>query len=159
MTDEWMNKNTKINIFMKTGTSKTTITFSLQGLFSLYTKETQSEKAEKLFENIQKRWTGRKDKWIALIGERGGGSISDQIFSLGQHEDVYQGNVIISGRSCFLLATPRQTRQPGEEARKWGVFPLNSCPSLIHHMPTHCHNKPAFKLHKNGTSRTQTHSF
>lgn len=54
-------------------------------------------------------------------------SLSFPFSSLGQQEDVYWGYVIISGSGRFLLATPWQVMQPGREARKWGIFPLNSC--------------------------------
>lgn len=36
-------------------------------------------------------------------------------FSFGQQEDVYQGNVIISGSTSFLLATARQATRTGME--------------------------------------------
>lgn len=45
-------------------------------------------------------------------------------FSLGQQEDVYQGKVIFSGSASFLLATPWQAMQPGREARKMRLLPI-----------------------------------
>lgn len=77
------------------------------------------------FENIQKRWVGREEKPISSGGEgedewevAAFQIISIFSFSLGQRQDVYHGNVIISGTATFfpsnvLAACVTRKRRPG----------------------------------------------
>lgn len=42
----------------------------------------------------------------------------------GQQDDVHQGNAIISGSGCLLLATPCRPVQPGREGCKMRHLPI-----------------------------------
>lgn len=145
-TGSWAKTERKHNRILNT-----TKTFSM---YSLYNGITIRKKMPyRHWENILKSWVGREEKQIASRGEGGeqrrrkrwrhfSSCLYPSLFSWTAG-GCLSGQLIIV-RASILLATPWQAMQPGREARKRGPSPLNSCPSLTHRMPTHCHNKASF---------------
>lgn len=108
----------------------------VEAYLSSTTTVSQSKKdALKALWKYTKEMSRKRREADCLEGRRRGTAVEEEVAafqiislsfpsSLGQQEDVYQGDVIISGSACFLLATPWQAVQPGRVAWKTRHLPI-----------------------------------